>query len=165
VNKADKDHIVRAIAWGHKHGLTFNGLYYDEELCGRGGATYWIFATQTTENEVIEQAIQQMAEECDAVNFTIMRIPQAWIEEALDAQTPDPDVFSKLRAMVDGTTQDRTLIWPDKRAIHIDPTTSNMLVKAYDACEEPTQLKMRKAANLSADNFQRVVDISWKCVC
>lgn len=160
----DKARVMRAISWGHQHGLSLNGLYYDEELAGPDGATHWIFTTEGTPNEQIEGAIRQLDTDHDSVGFTVMRIPQAWIDEMLEAQVSDRDIFAKLRGIVEGTITDLTLTWPNKESLHVDPTTASMLVKVHDACDEATRGNIRKAANMSPSKFMGVVDVAWKCV-
>lgn len=163
-NEQDKPKVILAITWGHKHGLTLNGLYYDEELAGHDGATHWIFATEKTPNEQVEGAIRELDSNHDSVGFTVIRIPQAWIDEVLTAQVFDGDIMDKVRAIVEGRSPDNTLTWPNKQCLHIDPTTANLLVKVFDAADQKTQVNICKAANVSPAKFMRVVDIAWKCV-
>lgn len=163
-NEQDKPEVIRAIAWGHKHGLRLNGLYYDEELATADGASFWIFTTSETPNEQVEEAIREMYDNHDVVDFSVIRIPQAWIDEALQPIQPVGDIIDKVRSIVNGESHDHTLTWPDKQSLHIDPTTANLLIKVFDASDERTQRNIRKASNMSLNKFTQVIDIAWKCV-
>lgn len=171
--KEDKARYIRAIKWGHKHGHTFNGFYYDEELAGPGGMSYEILIPSGTKNQDIENAIRQMWDEQDVVGFTCVYIPREWIEEAISHAVPSPhgvmDHIITLREHDAGMSTlsqppSRTLVWPDRTSTHIDPSTTKLLATVYEKCSHENRIKMRVKVNASHQDFLQVVDICWSLV-
>jgi len=162
--KEDKARYIRAIKWGHKHGLTFNGFYYDEELAGPDGMSYEILIPSGTKNKDADQAIRQMWDEQDVVRFTCVVIPREWIEEAISHAVPDYYVMDKLLAIADGSARESHLVWPDRSSLHVDPTTANMLATVYKAASVRSKITIKTRVNTSQQDFLQVVDLAWACI-
>jgi len=158
----EKETAKSDIEWARQRGLSFNGLYYAEELAGPHGANYYLFVPEGTDKEVIDKAADECWAALDVVTLTAVIIPGTWIDEIYAKATPDDDIMAKVMSM--GVTSDNLLTWPGGQSLRLDATTRNMLKQVFAAVNEDTQAKIRKAANISPEKFLSVVDVAWKCV-
>lgn len=158
----EKETAQSDIEWARQRGLSFNGLYYSEELAGSHGANCYLFVPEGTDKEVIDKAADECWAALDVVTLTVVIIPKAWVDELYANATPDDDIIDKVMSM--GGTTDNLLTWPGGESLRLDPTTCNMLKQVFASVSEDTQDKIRKAANRSPEKFMKVIDIAWKCV-
>lgn len=157
----EKETAQSDIEWARQHGLSFNGLYYAEELAGPHGANCHLFVPKGTDKEVIDKAADECWAALDVGALTAVIIPAAWIDELYAKATPDDDIMAKVMSM--GVTTDNLLTWPGGHSLRLDPTTGNMLKKVFSAVNEDTQAKIRKVANSSPEKFMQVIDVAWGC--
>lgn len=78
---SDFAHELRSYKWAKRFNEA-NGLFYNEDLAGRGGINACLYIPPGTPEEVISGAMDKILAQRDVVSFTLLEISQEFIWEA-----------------------------------------------------------------------------------